>query len=256
MRKVLKGLRIVGIALCTVGCLWFLMPLLHGGFFMGTIFGFSVSAAGMLLLLFYRRMTERGGWRKNCVNIVCVAFCLGLCWAGYLTGMMLSAQYRTPPRGVNVIVLGAQVYSAERMGVSLTGRVEKAYEYLSENPEAQCIVTGGQGSDEPCPEALTQRNVLVNKGIDKNRIYMEDESKNTRENLNFAMAIARQENLGTEFVIVTQSFHMYRALMLAENAGFTAYSLVADTDPILFPEYFGRELLSLTKWHIERMILE
>ena len=74
--------------------------------------------------------------------------------------------------------------------------------------------------------------------------------------MGFAMEIAREEGLGTEFAIVTQSFHMFRALQLAENAGFTAYSLVAETDPLLFPEYYGRELLSLTKWVAQHLVLD
>ena len=103
---------------------------------------------------------------------------------------------------------------------------------------------------------MTQRNNLVSRGIGEERIYMESESHNTRQNLDFAMEIAQREGLGTEFVIVTQDFHMYRALQLAENAGFTAYSLTARSDPLLLPEYYGRELLSLTKWTVERLILE
>ena len=85
---------------------------------------------------------------------------------------------------------------------------------------------------------------------------MEDQSSNTRENLRFAKEIAEEQGLGEEVAIVTQGFHMYRALQLAKAAGFTPYSLVAETDPLLFPEYYGRELLSLTKWQVEHRILD
>lgn len=248
--------RILGLVLCGAGCVWFLLPLLRGGFRLGAVFGLAVCAWGALLLVFYPRLARKGGWRKALARLAACFYCLGLCWAGYLTGLMLSAQVRPAPANTPVIVLGAQVYSAERMGVSLAGRVEKAAQYLQENPEAACIVTGGQGGDEPCPEALTQRNNLVSRGIGEERIYMESESHNTRQNLDFAMEIAQREGLGSSFVIVTQDFHMYRALQLAENAGFTAYSLTARSDPLLLPEYYGRELLSLTKWTVERLILE
>lgn len=245
----------IGKALCLIGCLWFLMPFLHGGFALGAVFGFCVCVLGFLLLTFYPRLADRGGWRKAAVRLISAFYVIGLLWTGYLTGLMFSAQFHTPPQGVNVIVLGAQVCSAERMGVSLQGRVDAAADYLKENPEAKCIVTGGQGSDEPCPEAVTEKNVLTRAGIGGDRIFLEDKSRNTRENMNFAKRIAEENGLGTEFAVVTQSFHMYRALKLAESAGFTPYSLVADTDWILFPEYYGRELLSLTKWHVQRLVL-
>lgn len=248
--------RVLGCTACGAGCLWFLLPLFRGGFRLGAAFGLGVCAFGLLLLLLYPRLANKGGWRKAAARLAACCYGIGLCWAAYLTGLMLSAQHRPAPADTPAIVLGAQVFSAERMGVSLAGRVEEAARYLLENPGAACIVTGGQGGDEPCPEALTQRNNLVSRGVEEDRIYMESESHNTRQNLDFAMEIARQEGLGTEFVIVTQDFHMFRALQLAENAGFTAYSLVAHSDPLLFPEYYGRELLSLTKWHVERQILD
>ena len=178
------------------------------------------------------------------------------CWAGYLTALMLSATANTPPAGTPVVVLGARVYSAERMSVSLSNRVDKAYEYLAENPGALCIVTGGQGKDEPCPEAVTEKNALVGMGIQEERIFVEDQSHNTRENLQFAQEIAQEQGMGEEIAVVTQGFHMYRATQLAKAAGFTPYSLVAETDPLLFPEYYGRELLSLTKWQVEHLLLD
>ncbi len=251
-----KVMRAVGQVLCLVGCVWFVLPVLHGGFALGAAFGLCVCLLGFLLLRFYPRLAKAGAWKKALARLVSVFYVLGLLWAAFLTAAMLSAQYQTPPAGANVIVLGAQVYSAERMGQTLTSRIEKAYQYLTENPDAKCIVTGGQGGDEPCPEALTEKNALLRMGIHEDRIYMEDKSRNTRQNLKFAKEIADANGLGTEFVVTTQSFHMCRAMRLAESAGFTAYSLPADTDLILLPEYYGRELLSLTKWYLESLIME
>ncbi len=254
--KFKKIIKLIGKLLCLCGCVWFLLPVLHGGFALGAVFGELVCVLGFLILHFYGRLAQRGGWRKAAVRLVSVFYVLGLLWAGFLTSMMVSAQYQAPPAGSNVIVLGAQVYSAERMGVSLSNRIDAAYGYLAENPEAACIVTGGQGGDEPCPEALTEKNALVRLGIEPDRIHMEDKSRNTRQNLAFSREIAEKQGLGSQFVIVTQGFHMYRALKLAESAGLTPYSLVADTDPILLPEYYGRELLSLTKFYLEQLILQ
>lgn len=249
-----KAVNGAGQALCLLGCLWFIMPALHGGFGLGAVFGVCVCLLGFSLLHFYRRLAEKGGWRKAMVRLVSAFFLLGFLWAGYLTAVMLSAQALAPPESANVMVLGARIYSAEHLGVSLQNRVEKAYEYLEVHPDAQCIVTGGQGDDEPCPEAVAERNALVRMGIDPQRIFLEDRSRNTRENMKFSMELAESCGLGREFAVVTQSFHMGRALGLAKEAGFEAYSLVADTDWILFPEYYGRELLSLTKYHLEMLL--
>lgn len=254
MKKHRKWLKAAFIVLCAAGVLWFCMPILHGGFAEGSIFGVAVCGLGMAMALRYKRMAERGGWRKALVRTAAVLYALGICWAGYLTVLIVSYQAVTPPAGRNVVVLGAQVYSAERMGVSLGNRVERAYEYLQENPESKCIVTGGQGGNEPCAESLTARNALIRMGIDPGRVFTEDKSRNTRENLEYAMETAEKNGLGTEVVVVSQSFHLYRAVRLAESAGFNASGLAAETDPIIYPSYYGRELLSLTKWYIEELI--
>ena len=254
MKQFQTVMKWVGKLLCLFGCIWFCLPILRAGFDLGAAFGVCVCLLGFFILHFYRRLAGKGDWKKAIVRLISVFYCLGLIWAGYLTGLMVSAQYRTPPAGTNVIVLGAQVYSAERMGVTLTNRVNRAFTYLTAYPEAVCIVTGGQGGDEPCPEALTERNALLRLGIEDERIYMEDQSRNTRQNMAFAKEIADREGLGTEFALVTQNFHMFRAMKLAEDAGITAYTLAADTDPLLLPEYYGRELLSLTKWHLELLV--
>lgn len=246
----------VGRFLCLGGCLWFLLPFLHGGFALGSAFGFCVCLLGFFLLLTYGRLSKRGGWRKALVRLTAAFYGIGLAWAVYLTALMGFAQFRTPPEGANVVVLGARVYSAERMGETLQSRINSAYQYLIEYPEAKCIVTGGQGRDEPCPEALTEKNALIRMGISEDRIYVEDKSKNTRQNLKFAKEIAQENGLGDKVALSTQGFHMYRALQLAESAGFTPYSLTAGTDWVLFPEYYGRELLSLTKFHAERFLLD
>lgn len=256
MKRVLFVLRMAGCVLCGAGCVFFLLPVFRGGFNLGAGFGMFVCLLGLALLLFFAKISRKGGWKQAVVRLVTAFYCLGLVWAAYLSGLMLSVQANTPPENVPVIVLGAQVYSEEKMGVSLTGRINAAYDYLLDNPQSSCIVTGGQGGDEPCPEALTEKNVLVKMGIDEERIFLEDRSHNTRENLVFAKEIAEEQGLGEEVAIVTQGFHMYRATQLAKAAGFTPYSLVAETDPLLFPEYYGRELLSLTKWWVERLVIE
>ena len=254
MKRFQTVIKWAGKILCLLGCVWFCLPILRGGFDLGAAFGVCVCLLGFGILHFYSRLAAKGGWWQAVVRLVSVFYCFGFIWAGYLTGLMLSAQYRTPPAGTNVIILGAQVYSAERMGVTLTNRIDRAYTYLDAYPETVCIVTGGQGGDEPCPEALTEKNALLRMGISDGRIYMEDRSRNTRQNLEFSKEIADREGLGTEFALVTQRFHMFRAMKLAEEAGITAYTLAADTDPLLLPEYYGRELLSLTKYHFQLLL--
>ena len=84
------------------------------------------------------------------------------------------------------------------------------------------------------PRGLTQKNALLAQGISEDRIFVEDQSSNTRENLRFAKEIAEEQGLGEEVAIVTQGFHMYRGLAAGKGGWVTPYSLVAEQTPCCF----------------------
>ena len=90
------------------------------------------------------------------------------CLASFLIieGLIISQMHVAGPDNLDyLIVLGAQVYKNGPSPV-LKFRLDKAYEYLSANPETRCIVTGGQGSNEPFTEASCMADYLV-KPVDK-----------------------------------------------------------------------------------------
>ena len=241
LRSILKGIEW---AFVSWDFLWFLMPLLKGGTGIGMMLGVAVCVLGFLLLLGYRWLSRKGSWQRIAVRVVSVCYVLGLCWCGYLTILMSSAQSRVPPPGTNVMVLGSQVYGIE-MGVSLTKRVERAREYLGAESRGKlyCHRRAGQqrtlcGGGGRAPRADSD-------GCFRSTHFCGRQVQQYPGKYGFSRIVAGRNGLGTEIVIVTQSFHMYRALMLAENAGFTPYALVADTDPVLPPLYYGRSCYPL-----------
>ena len=76
-----------------------------------------------------------------------------------------------------LIVLGAQM-KPNGPSVVLEKRLRRAYTYLTENPETLCVLSGGQGSNEPVSEAQGMYEDLVKKGIDPKRLILEDQSTN------------------------------------------------------------------------------
>lgn len=79
---------------------------------------------------------------------------------------------------------------------------------------------------------------LVEKGIDPARIYLEDRSTNTHENLENSLQLIRQEGLCDTVVIATQVFHQYRAATLARWADAAGWGLC-----LSFPAASGAVLL-------------
>lgn len=186
--------------------------------------------------------------------------------------LVFSKMRAVPKRPVQyVIVLGACVRGT-RVTRSLAFRLKKAAEYAQAHPECMLVVSGGQGPGEDITEAQAMSSWLVEHGIDRKRILLEDRSVNTRENLLFSKEIicrceagkkadiaegvcieqvsydcgCREENLS--IAVCSNNFHMYRAMSLARAAGkWHTEGLAAMTDPFMWFSFTVREGAALFK---------
>jgi len=91
---------------------------------------------------------------------------------------------------------------------------------------------------------------LIARGIDEHRIWKEETSVNTRENLIFSAELMKEKGLNIEKIkvaIVSNEFHLYRAKIIAEKEGLNAVGVAAET-PGLHRKilYYFREAFSLT----------
>ena len=143
-----------------------------------------------------------------------------------------------------IVVLGAGV-NGSTPSLSMCNRLDAALAYLNANPAATVIVSGGQGSNEPCTEASSMKAYLMKKGLPEDRILMEDQSTNTRENLIFsAQLIPNNASVG----IVSNGFHICRALHLAKVLGYkNAAGIPAKSDLITQPANLLREFFAVVK---------
>lgn len=173
---------------------------------------------------------------------VCLAACLFL----LLEGMILSSgRQKAEPGADYLIVLGAQV-RGRVISKSLKKRLDTAYDYLISSPDTIAVVSGGKGPGEDISEAEAMKSYLVNKGLSPSRIIMEDKSTNTVENIRYSRMLLKKDN--PEVVIVTNSFHVFRALKIAQKQGIeNARGLAAPSDLILLPNYYIREAAGVLK---------
>lgn len=224
---------LVGLGVLSIGY-GALMAALYpaGGFFLVWI------AIGAALL---------AAWRFERARVaVCAVLAAGLLVVGALSGLVLTTAAARPPAGLDtLVVLGAGLRPDGYPSEALRFRLEAAIEYLGDNPETQCIVSGGQGYGEPCSEAEAMGEYLVARGIDEGRIVREELSGTTAENVrNSAELVAAGSTVG----IVTNDFHLYRALRIAEKNGLAGASgLAAPSNPLYLPQSALRECAALAK---------
>lgn len=231
---------------------WFSQTLLIGVAGVGTLVGWMMCAITAALILLVPGMIRKGGGKQVAAWILTIVFALGMVWCGYLTTRIFSAAGKTPPETATVVVLGCKVEKSGAPSLSLKSRIEKAAEYLQEHPEAVCIVSGGKGSNEPATEASVMARELESLGIDSQRIIQEDQSTDTRENMEYSAKIIEENGLSREIAVVTDDYHQFRAGELAKAAGLSPYAVPAESVKHLFPANYGRELISLTKFYLEQ----
>ena len=242
-----KLFRITAALLCLAAAAYFLMPLAFGVFHIGMVYPavLLLLAAGALLFPDAVRRLFTGRLRRWAVGCAAVLSAAVVCVLAVCLLIGLAAN--DPPSDgeeVTVVVLGCQVVG-ERPSVMLRQRIRTAYEYLTAHPEAVCIATGGKGDNEQISEAECIRRELVALGIDEGRIYREDRSVNTAENLAFSAAIIEKEGLSTTVAIVSDNFHQLRASIFARRAGLEARSVGCESAWYLGGGYWAREVLAL-----------
>lgn len=144
-----------------------------------------------------------------------------------------------------VIVLGAQMKTSGP-SVALRYRLDTAIDYLNNNEKTLCIVSGGQGSNEPVSEAEGMRAYMVEKGINESRIIKENKSTNTKQNFDYSMDLVDLK--GKKVGIVTNNFHAYRASKIAEKCGLENVSIIAaGSVKTYLPNNMFREVLAVVK---------
>lgn len=240
----MKAVRYAGAAVCLALAAYFMAPLVMGILHIGMMYPAALLALAAAMLL-------RPWWFRRLPRWLCRAggalLGAGLALlAAVLVMMAVQAENRPGPEDCTVVVLGCQVSANGEPTVMLRDRIDAAYDYLSAHPESRCVASGGQNDNEPISEASCIRNTLVARGIHPDRIYLEDRSRSTEENLTFSAELIQKEGLPTRVAIASDNFHQLRAAVWARRGGLDPWSIGCVTWWPLSPGYWAREAAAVT----------
>lgn len=189
-----------------------------------------------------------GFWVKFSSDFVqqCILLCIGIVWLTFFVVelLVLCAMVSVPQEKADyIIILGAQIRGKTITG-SLRRRLDKGIQYLQKNPDTKCIVSGGKGKYEEISEAEAMAEYMIEHEIAPVRIRKEAKSTTTCENLLFSRMFIKnieKDKIG----IVSNNFHIYRALHMAKHIGYkNVFALPASSDIVLFPNYMVREFFA------------
>ena len=143
-----------------------------------------------------------------------------------------------------LIVLGCRV-KGDVPSLALQKRADAAYFYLLKNPDCVAILSGGQGKDENISEAACLKKLLTDRGIAQSRLFCEELSTSTDENIRFSKKIIDENGFDTSVAIVTSEYHQLRAKHICEKNGLNFASISSKTKPLYLPTFLVRELMAL-----------
>ncbi len=133
-----------------------------------------------------------------------------------------------------IVVLGGAIspeVSDARHGVALNEAAERVTviaELAKRYPNARIVFAGGGGTAADAPsEAPFALRLFESFGIARERILLEERSRNTMENAFFSKKVA-QPKPGERWLLVTSAHHMPRAIGAFRKAGFAVEAYPVD----------------------------
>ena len=229
---------LAGLAALRYGVLWGVAAVLLGGAMM----------VGLVLWWFLRRRFPR--LCEIVSRVVTVLFLIAFA-ISTVASVQIASRYNdevAPPEAV-MVVLGCGLSRVDGVTPSLVmhRRLVAAEAYLKAHPKTVCVLSGGQGPNENITEAQAMFTFLVERGIEPERLFMEEASTNTRENLSFSRDLMLENDLISDLshpklIVVTDGFHEFRAQSLARELGFESYTVSAKSPRGLVLLYWLREI--------------
>lgn len=268
-------LLLAGLAVLCI--MYYIVIVIYSGFNTSFSFIWLIMAGGLFLLSagheFYIRNTKKLPlWIPVSAVTVCVTGCAIF---GLVELLIFSNAAGGETQKLDyLIVLGARL-NGDKVSNSLKKRLDKAIEYIEQNPDTVLVLSGGREREETTTEAQAMSDYLIFNGVQEEQMILETFSTSTVENIAYSR-VCIEEDLETrrmepisdfmpQYVasgasvipdsdqplrigVLTSDFHVYRARKIAEKWGIPEiHGIGCDTDPVLFVHFCVRECIAILK---------
>ena len=122
-----------------------------------------------------------------------------------------------------IIILGCQVKVDGSLSHMLRDRLMRGLEVYETGAAPKLLMSGDHGREE-YDEVGAMKNYAIENGVPSENVFMDHAGFSTYETMYRAKEIFKAEKV----IIVTQEYHLYRALYIAEQLGMEAYGVSAD----------------------------
>lgn len=211
---------------------------------------FLVVGAVLLLHHFLKSKINRDAYKKI-IRVVRPCLILGICGFLFIQGLIVFYSKDNIEEADYMIVLGAGL-NKDEISLTLKQRLDKAIEYSKERQNVTIIVSGGQGHNETISEASAMSRYLIENGIDKEKIILEDKSTSTFENFKYSYekiySLEGDAIKNKKIKVVTSDFHAFRSSIIGRRVGFNDITFYTNKSyKPLIPVMYTREAFAVVK---------
>lgn len=171
-------------------------------------------------------------------------------YISHISRNSMFSKVRDLPSTYVALVLGAHVSKEGTPSNFLQDRLDIALQLYRQNKVKRLLLSGDHGSIG-YDEVNNMRNYLLAKGVDTRDIFLDHAGFDTYNSI-----VRAKDIFGIhEMVIVSQEFHLKRALYIAEKKGVKAWGIVADHSDYGSLRYLNfREKIACIKAFMEVLI--
>lgn len=195
--------------------------------------------------------------KKKLIYTAIVVFLLLGGWSIYqYASITYIGETSEPSEADVIIILGAGVWP-HGPSPALSARTLQAAEIYERWLAENLILSGGLGQYPPT-EAEAMQEILLDLDIDPKVMVLDKQAKNTEENIKYSKQIM-EEHGWQRAIIVTDPFHLKRALLLAQNyeieaSGAPVKNSVLYTNKALKLKYTLREIAAITHYYFKKWL--
>lgn len=193
---------------------------------------------------------------KKLISLVIILFVLGLLvilGINFYVKLSTKEQIKEMTNGEKVdaiVVLGASIRKDGSLSPMLKDRLITAIEAYNLGISNKIIMTGDHSGDY-YNEVTAMKNFAVASGIDSNDIYLDHYGVSTYDSIYRIKSMFKLNKIA----IVTQKYHLYRALHISNKLGIKSYGIDATKKIYVGQEYRDfRELLARNKDFVKTII--
>lgn len=180
-----------------------------------------------------------------------------LVFSNFILSSFIYGIYRPLLRQDYIIVLGSGLMGGNRVTPLLAGRIDRALKVYRRQADKKkkppmLIMSGGKGGDEQIAEGEAMKRYALEQGIPEDRILVEDQSKNTYENMLFSRQLIESREADMKHLHIlfsTSNYHVFRAGIYARKAELKAQGIGAKTKFYFWYNALLREYVAILAMH-------